>query len=103
MTGISDDDKKKYDSALTKFNAHFKVQKNIIFERACFNQRKQESGESAELYITAIHQMADKCEYGAMKEELIRDCLVVGIHDKALSERMQMEAGLTLEESKNTY
>jgi hypothetical protein len=44
--------------------------------------------------------MADKCEYGAMKEQLIRDRLVVGIHDKALSERMQMEAGLTLEKAK---
>ena len=77
-----------------------KVRKNIIFERACFNQRKQESGESAELYITAIHQMADKCEFGAMKEELIRDRLVVGIHNKALSELMQMEAGLTLEKAK---
>ena len=99
MTGISDEDKKKYDRVLAKFFAHFKVRKNIIFERACFNQRKQESGESAEVYITAIHQMADKCEYGTMKEELIRDCLV-GICDKALSERMQMEAGLTLEKAK---
>ena len=44
--------------------------------------------------------MADKCDYGVMKEELIRGRLVVGIHDKALSERMQMEAGLTLEKAK---
>ena len=100
MTGISDDDKKKYDSVLAKFDAHFKVRKNIIFERACFNQRKQEPGESAELYITIIHQMADKCEYGNMKDELIRDRLVVGIRDKALSERMQMESALTLEKAK---
>ena len=71
-----------------------------IFERACFNQRKQESGESAELCITTIHQMVDRCEYGEIKEELIGDRLVVGIADKALSERMQMEAGLTLEKAK---
>ena len=67
---------KRNDSVIAKFDAHFKVRKNIVFERACFNQRKQESSESAELYITTIHQMADRCEYGAMKEELIRDGLV---------------------------
>jgi hypothetical protein len=37
---VTDDDKKKCDSVLAKFDAHFKVRKNIIFERACFNQRK---------------------------------------------------------------
>ena len=35
-----------------------------------------------------------------MKEELIRDCLVVGIRDLALSERLQMEAELTLDKAK---
>ena len=88
---------KKYDVVLTKFDAHFKVRKNVIFERARYNQRKQEPGESAELYTTTIHQMADKCDYGA---ELIRDRLVVGIHDKALSECMQMKANLTFEKAK---
>ena len=35
-----------------------------------------------------------------MKEQLIRDRLVVGIRDRALSERLQMEADLTLEKAK---
>ena len=35
-----------------------------------------------------------------MKEELARDCLVVGIRDLALSEWLQMEAGLTLDKAK---
>ena len=35
-----------------------------------------------------------------MKEELIRDRLVVGIRDLALSERLQMEAELTLDKAK---
>ena len=90
---------KKYDSVIAKFDAHFKVQRTI-FERACFNQRKQESGKSAEFYITTIHPMADRYEYGAMKQELIRIHLVVGISDKALSKRMQTETGLTLKKAK---
>ena len=35
-----------------------------------------------------------------MKEELIRDRLVVRIRDLALSERLQMEAELTLDKAK---
>ena len=85
MTDASADDKKDYDTVVDKFTDHFKVRKNIIFERASFNQRNQEKGESAELYITTIHQMAERCEYGTMKDELIRDRLVVEIQDKVLS------------------
>ena len=35
-----------------------------------------------------------------MQEEMIRDCLVVGIKDKSLSERLQMESDLTLDKAK---
>ena len=35
-----------------------------------------------------------------MKEELIRDRLVVGIRDLALSEQLQMETELTLDKAK---
>ena len=35
-----------------------------------------------------------------MKDELICDCLVVGIQDNALSERLQMEPELTLDKAK---
>lgn len=35
-----------------------------------------------------------------MTEELVRDCLVVGIRDSALSEMLQMDATLTLDAAK---
>ncbi len=82
------------------FVAHFKVRKNIIFERACFNLRKQEKGQSVELFITALHQAVEHCEYSDIRNELIRDRLVVGIMDRSLSERLQMEADLTLDKAK---
>ena len=42
----------------------------------------------------------DRCEFKEMKDELIRDRLVVGILDQALSERLEMEADLTLDKAK---
>ena len=45
-TNISDDAWKKYDSVIRKFDEHFKVHKNVIYERANFNKWDQK-GELA--------------------------------------------------------
>jgi len=36
-TNISEEDRKVYNSVMAKFDEFFKVQKNVIFERAKFN------------------------------------------------------------------
>jgi len=72
----------------------------VIFERARFNRRNQHPGELADDYITVLHQLAQGCEYGEMTDELIRDRLVVGIRDESLSEHLQIESKLTLEQAK---
>ena len=99
-TNASADDRKKYDTILQKFDDFFRVRKNIIFERARFNRRSQQPDESAEQFITALYNLADSCEYGDLREELIRDRIVVSIRDKTLSERMQLDPKLTLESAK---
>ena len=40
------------------------------------------------------------CEYNALKEEMIRDRLVVGIQDTSLSQQLQLDADLTLDKAK---
>ena len=52
-----------------------------------------------EEYIVALYDLAENCDYGAMKEEMIRDCLV-GIQDSALSQKLQLDDKLTLETAK---
>ena len=99
-TNISTENRKKYQKVLEKFDEFFAVRRNVIFERARFNKRTQQQGESAEDYITVLHQLAESCEYGDIKEEMIRDRLVVGIRDEAMSERLQMESKLTLDKAK---
>ena len=39
--GLSEEDKAKYDVVVEKFEAHFVKKRNVIFERAKFNQRRQ--------------------------------------------------------------
>jgi len=90
-TNISAEDKKKYNSVISKFDTVFKVRKNVIFECAHFNQWRQGEGESIEQFITSIYQLADNHEYEELKEEMIRDRIVVGIKNQALSERLQLD------------
>jgi hypothetical protein len=51
--------------------------RNVIFERAKFNQRKQQEGESADSFIKALYTLVEHCEYGNLKEDMIRDRIVV--------------------------
>ena len=52
-----------------------------------------------EAFITALHKLAETCEFGALREELIRDRIVVGIQDSKLSEKLQLDKDLTLDKA----
>ena len=69
-TNASEEDRKKYETVMEKFDSFFKVRKNVIFERARFNRRNQLDGESAEQYIIEVYKLAENCEYGDMTSEM---------------------------------
>jgi hypothetical protein len=50
-------------------------------------------------FITALHTLSEHCGYGDMRDQLIRDLIVVGIRDDKLSEKMQLDPDLTLEKA----
>ncbi|XP_040066697.1 uncharacterized protein LOC121837384, partial [Ixodes scapularis] len=68
----------------------------VVYESGCFHRRLQKPGESVDQYVTALHVLADRCEFGEMKQRMIRGRFVVGLHDDKLSENLQMYAKLTL-------
>ena len=98
-TGVTEEEWKQYATVLGKFDEHFKVRQNTIFERACFNRRYQQERESAEAYITELYRQSENCKYGDLKE-MIRDRLIVGVRNQALSQQLQMDPELTLERAK---
>ena len=94
--GLTDEEKMDYDVGKTKFDGHFVVRRNTIFERAKFSRRSQEECESVDSLITSLCCLAEYCEYGVMKEEMIRDRIVVEIIDTSLSLKLQMDGALTV-------
>ena len=97
--GLSAEDSKKYSVVKGKFESHFFPRRNVIFERAKFNQRRQEDGETVDAFITDLYRLAEFCDYKVLQGEMIRDRIVVGIRDSQLSEKLQMDPNLTLEKA----
>ena len=99
-TKITDDEKKDYAKVIAKLDSFFQARKNVIFERARFNRRCQKQDEPVEQFITSLYQLSENCAYGELRDEMIRDRIVVGIRDEAMSQKLQLDADLTLEAAK---
>ena len=93
---LSEGDKKKYEPVKTKFDEHFSRGRNVIYERAKFNSRQQQDGETVDQFVTALHTLAENCSYGQLREEMIQDQLVVGLRDMQVSMKLQLDPELTL-------
>ena len=92
-------DSETHDAILTKFDHYFIPMVNVIHERAKFHRRVQQSDENVEAYIRALFEIAELCDFKALKDEQVRDQLVVGISDKATSEKLQLQQDLTLDKA----
>ena len=88
-----------YDDLKQSLGRYFGVRRNLIIERAKFNKRIQQQGESIDVFIQDLYRLVEHCEYGELREQLIRDRIVVGVSDDALSDRLQAQADLTLDQS----
>ena len=68
-----------------------------MFEHTKFNQRKQQQGESVETFMTDLYCLANWCDYRELRNEMICDRIAVGLLDDAISEKLQLDARLTLD------
>lgn len=93
---LSVEDSKKFELVKKKFDEYFIKETNVVYESACFHKRHQMPGESIDQFMTALHVLAEKCDFGEFKQRLIRDRFVVGLRDEQLSESLQMDPKLSL-------
>ena len=50
-----------------------------MFERPKFNSKSQQDKESVDNFITDLYCLAEYCEFGTLRDDLIRDRIVVGL------------------------
>ncbi|UYV79808.1 K02A2.6-like [Cordylochernes scorpioides] len=83
-------------SHIEAFDNHFIGKRNVVYERALFGLRSQRPEETIEEFVTVLHRISEHCEYANLREELIRDRLVLGVKDRKLSEKLMLNENLTL-------
>ncbi len=77
-----------YAQVIAKFQAYFQPRKNLVLERYNFNQAVQELGEEFDHFVTKLKNLAATCEFGDLKDSLIRDRIVVGARDHGVKETL---------------
>lgn len=99
LLNLSDEEQENFETVKQKYQDLFIMKKNVIFERAKFKLRFQNPDEPVDNFITELYSLSQYCEFGSFKEQFIRDQIVIGILDKTLSEKLQLDATLTLEKA----
>ena len=71
--------------------------RNIMWERHVLNTHNQHDGETIDQYVTDLKTKAQTCEFKDLKDSLIRDRIVCGIHCDKTCSRLLREPNLTLQ------
>ena len=94
----SEEEKSNMTKVLELWETHYIGKTNVIYERYKFNNRSQEQTESIDAaYVNALRALAESCDFGALKDQLIRDRIMCGVRDNALRRKLLQESKLALE------
>jgi hypothetical protein len=90
-------DELKLEKVFEKFQAYCNPVTNETFERHVFKSKVQKSDESINQFVTELRRLSVNCNYGTLRESLIRDQLVSGVLCADVKERLLREPDLTLD------
>ena len=96
-----EEDSLVYEKRIEKLEAYIAPRKNLTYSQFKFLTYRQEEGQSFESFITDLKKFASDCELNNLKKSLIRDMIIIGLHNKKLQERLLREINLTLERTVN--
>ena len=92
----NDLDKQNVDKIMDLWHSYCLGETNVIYERFNFNNRNQTPDESIDAYAAALRGMATTCNFGNVRDELIRDTIVYGISNIKVQQKLLQEPKLTL-------
>lgn len=88
--------RRKVSNMLAKFDEYCNPKVNETVERYRFFMRNQGNDENMDTYVTDFRVLASTCNFGKIKDSVIRDRIVCGINNPGLRERLLIEEKLTL-------
>ncbi|KAL0878513.1 hypothetical protein ABMA27_003602 [Loxostege sticticalis] len=92
-----------YKELLAKFEAYFLPKVNVTMERHKLFNRRQQDNESIDDYVTDLKNISHQCEFGVLRENLLRDVFSLNLHgdNQYLKEKLLTDCPKTLEEAVN--
>lgn len=75
------EDREKMEVVLAKFDAHCTPKKKETYERYMFRSRMQLQDEPFDSFVTALRLKAQSCNFGTLKDSMVRDQIVFGVED----------------------
>ena len=98
---IVPDDQDKLDVLYARFKDYCVPQTNVTYERHIFFLRKQLEDEPVDKWVTELKRLSQTCEFGVLRDDLIKDAIVLGVSDSVVKERLLREKALTLQKAKD--
>ncbi|XP_051794266.1 uncharacterized protein LOC127530799 [Acanthochromis polyacanthus] len=96
-TLIGSDARVTVSSLMAKLNEHCNPKVNETVERYRFFAHNQAPGEAIDKYVMDLRTLASSCNFGDLKESLIRDRIVCGTYSSSWRERLLREDNLDLD------
>ena len=96
---LTDDDMKEPAIILGVLQDHFVPVRNILYECYIFHNTEQQAHETIDQYLIKLRQLAEPCQFGALKDEMVRDRLVLGCRDSAARTRLFREKSCDLKKA----
>lgn len=92
---LSEDEKLKLDPVLKKFDEYCNPRKNITILRNKFLVQRQGEDQSFNDFVADLKRLSLDCEFGNLRDDLVKDMIVTGVHDSQLRERLLRTSDLT--------
>lgn len=90
----------QYDTLVQKLEEFYEPAPLEIAENYKFHQRTQETGETVQQYVAALHKLSIHCKFGEyLKTALLRNQFVFGLQNKKSQARLLERKDLNFEEA----
>ncbi|CAH1106216.1 unnamed protein product [Psylliodes chrysocephalus] len=73
---------------LDSFSQHYKPFKNVTYARYKLFSEKQKVDQTIDEFVTILKVLAKEWELGALTEDLMTHCIIVGVLDEKLKSRL---------------
>lgn len=97
LMGDTNRDAWKIEDIIKKFDEHCNPSMNETVEHYRFFTRNQGNNENIDSYVTELRLLTKTCNFGTLRDSLIRDRIVCGGNNSCMRERLLREKNLTFD------